>query len=131
MLPERVQTQQLTLRTWTAADLDPLAKIFAVKAVWQFPFDRGLTREETTAFLERQRESWRIEVRACHETLPRARFACGNGRRGAGPCAGSLIAWWWPRSRPFRFVEEHGDATVERSRCYEAKPLVGTGREDG
>jgi RimJ/RimL family protein N-acetyltransferase len=80
MLPERVQTQQLTLRTWTAADLNPSAKIFAVKAVWQFPFDRGLTGEETTAFSERQRESWRIhgfglwaaefEVRPCHETLP-------------------------------------------------------------
>ena len=47
------------LRAWTDADLDPLAKIFAMKAVWQFPFDRGLTREETAAFLERQQESWR------------------------------------------------------------------------
>lgn len=59
ILPERVRTKRLTLRTWVEADLDPLAKVFAEEAVWQFPFGRGLTREETAGFLERQRESWR------------------------------------------------------------------------
>ena len=57
--PAHLRTERLVLRAWTDADLDPLAKIFAMKAVWQFPFDRGLTREETAAFLERQQESWR------------------------------------------------------------------------
>jgi RimJ/RimL family protein N-acetyltransferase len=59
MLPERVRTERLTLRAWAKADLDPLAEVFAVEAVWQFPFGRGLTRKETAAFLERQQESWR------------------------------------------------------------------------
>lgn len=59
MVPDRLCTERLTLRAWTDADLDPLAEVFAVKAVWEFPFSRGLTREETAAFLEHQRASWR------------------------------------------------------------------------
>lgn len=47
------------LRAWAEADLDPLAEVFAVEAVWRFPFGCGLTREETAVFLVRQRESWR------------------------------------------------------------------------
>jgi RimJ/RimL family protein N-acetyltransferase len=59
VLPEHLQTERLTLRAWTEADLDPLAEVFSAEAVWQFPLGRGLTREETAAFLQRQRESWR------------------------------------------------------------------------
>ena len=53
-----VDTERLVLRPWTAADLDPLAAIFAEPAFWHYPFRRGFTREETERFLERQFDHW-------------------------------------------------------------------------
>ena len=53
-----VETDRLILRPWTAADLDPLAAIFAAPAFWHFPFRRGFTRDETEQFLERQFDHW-------------------------------------------------------------------------
>lgn len=39
-------------------DLDELAHVFAKPEVWQFPFGRGFTRQDTEGFLERQLELW-------------------------------------------------------------------------
>ena len=57
MTPETVtviQTDRLTLRPWAPRDIDALAPIFADKAVWCFPFGRGLDREATDQFIARQ-----------------------------------------------------------------------------
>jgi RimJ/RimL family protein N-acetyltransferase len=48
-----VETERLSLRPFTPDDLDQLAAVFAVDAVWYFPFRRGLTRAETDGFLAR------------------------------------------------------------------------------
>ena len=53
-----VETERLVLRPWTEADLVPLAAIFEEAAFWQYPFGRGLTRDETEQFLERQFGHW-------------------------------------------------------------------------
>lgn len=53
-----VETERLILRPWAQDDLDPLAAIFAEPAVWQYPFRRGFTREETESFLHRQLDDW-------------------------------------------------------------------------
>jgi RimJ/RimL family protein N-acetyltransferase len=53
-----VETERLLLRIWTESDLDELGAIFAEPAVWHYPFQRGLTREETERFLQRQLDSW-------------------------------------------------------------------------
>jgi RimJ/RimL family protein N-acetyltransferase len=42
----------------STSDLDELARVFAKSEVWQFPFGRGLTRNETERFLESQIELW-------------------------------------------------------------------------
>lgn len=53
-----VETERLRLRPWEADDLDALAAIFAEPDFWRYPFGRGLTREETERFLERQIDHW-------------------------------------------------------------------------
>ena len=55
---DAVETERLLLRRWRPDDIDPLTDIFAVPAVWHFPFGRGLTPEETARFVERQMEHW-------------------------------------------------------------------------
>ena len=55
-----VKTERLTLRPWTPDDLDPLAAIFAEPAFWHYPFGRGLTRDETGAFLDREIRRWDV-----------------------------------------------------------------------
>lgn len=52
-LPD-VRTERLDLRRFHVEDLDELAMVFAQVEVWQFPYGRGMTRDETRAFLERQ-----------------------------------------------------------------------------
>jgi RimJ/RimL family protein N-acetyltransferase len=47
-----VDTDRLHLRQFRTDDLDALAVVFAKREVWQFPFGRALSREETAAFLE-------------------------------------------------------------------------------
>jgi RimJ/RimL family protein N-acetyltransferase len=39
--------------------VDELAAIFAKPEVWWFPFQRGFTREETEAWVDRHRTNWR------------------------------------------------------------------------
>lgn len=53
-----VETERLVLRPWSSDDIDTLAAIFADPLVWEFPFGRGLSREESEHFLERQLEHW-------------------------------------------------------------------------
>ena len=53
-----METDRLLLRPWRTDDLDALAPLFAEPAVWRFPFGRGLTREESERFIERQMGRW-------------------------------------------------------------------------
>jgi RimJ/RimL family protein N-acetyltransferase len=53
-----IETDRLVLRTWEPDDIDELEGIFAQPAVWQYPFGRGWTRDETQAFLDRKRREW-------------------------------------------------------------------------
>jgi RimJ/RimL family protein N-acetyltransferase len=49
-----LETDRLLLRPWRPDDIEVLADLFAEPAVWRYPFGRGLTREESERFLERQ-----------------------------------------------------------------------------
>jgi hypothetical protein len=46
-IPEELLTARLLLRRWRPSDLDALAEVFAQREVWEFPFGRGVTRDET------------------------------------------------------------------------------------
>ena len=56
-LPE-IDTDRLRLRRFTPDDIHTLTEVFARPEVWRYPLDRGLTRDETAAFLERQMAHW-------------------------------------------------------------------------
>ena len=56
-LPD-VNTPRLALRRFRSGDLDELAALFAKTAVWRFPYGRGLSRDETRAFLDLQLDEW-------------------------------------------------------------------------
>ena len=51
-------TERLELRRFTRDDLDALAVVFAKPEVWQFPYGRALSRDETAMFLENQIQHW-------------------------------------------------------------------------
>lgn len=53
-----VTTGRLDLRRFEHDDLDGLAAVFANREVWQFPYGRAFTRDETAMFLEMQIEEW-------------------------------------------------------------------------
>jgi RimJ/RimL family protein N-acetyltransferase len=53
-----VATQRLSLRRLSSDDLAGLAAIFADRDVWRFEHERGMTRVETQAFLDRQLKLW-------------------------------------------------------------------------
>jgi len=57
-IPEELFTARLILRRWRPSDLEALAGMFAQRAVWEFPFARGLTRDETEHRLRRYLETW-------------------------------------------------------------------------
>jgi RimJ/RimL family protein N-acetyltransferase len=57
-LVDPVETDRLVLRRWSLEDLDALTRIFAKPEVWWFPFQRGLTAEETETFLRRKLNEW-------------------------------------------------------------------------
>jgi RimJ/RimL family protein N-acetyltransferase len=48
---DELWTTRLRLRRWSRHDLAPLSEVFAKPEVWQFPFGRGFTRDETERFL--------------------------------------------------------------------------------
>jgi RimJ/RimL family protein N-acetyltransferase len=53
-----VETDRLLLRQWSLQDLDALVRVFSKPEVWWFPFQRGLTAEETVSFLRRKLTEW-------------------------------------------------------------------------
>ena len=53
-----IGTRRLLLSRLGSEDLDELAEVFAERDVWRFDHDRGLTREESEAFLNRQSRMW-------------------------------------------------------------------------
>jgi RimJ/RimL family protein N-acetyltransferase len=67
-----VETERLVLRPLALDDLDELAAVFAVEAVWFFPFRRGLTREETEAFLRRAIEQYATDAVGQWAAVPKA-----------------------------------------------------------
>lgn len=46
------------LRRFEKTDLDGLARVFAKAEVWEFPYGRALTRQETSRFLDTQMAEW-------------------------------------------------------------------------
>jgi len=53
-----VETARMHLRPFEPTDLDGLAAVFAHAEVWQYPYGRAFTREETAAFLHAQLAEW-------------------------------------------------------------------------
>jgi RimJ/RimL family protein N-acetyltransferase len=51
-------TERLDLRRFRPDDLDELAMVFENREVWQFPYGRAFTREETSDFLDAQIQEW-------------------------------------------------------------------------
>jgi RimJ/RimL family protein N-acetyltransferase len=53
-----VQTDRLLLRRFEATDLDGLGKVFGRPEVWEHPYGRAFSRNETSRFLEAQMQEW-------------------------------------------------------------------------
>lgn len=53
-----VQTERMLLRRFELSDLDGLAAVFAHAEVWQYPYGRAFTRDETAVFLDAQLSEW-------------------------------------------------------------------------
>src|ERR1700694_471300 len=60
-----VVTARLDLRRFEYTDLDELAAVFEHPEVWQFPFGRGFSRQETAIFLEAQIREWNDSQFGC------------------------------------------------------------------
>lgn len=52
------ETARLLLRRFESSDLDALASVFAKPEVWQYPYGRAFSREETAGFLKIQMREW-------------------------------------------------------------------------
>src|SRR3954465_10343277 len=63
-LPD-VDTERLHLRRFATTDVDALAVVFAKREVWEFPFGRAFTRDETAAFLAAQIDQYESCGVAC------------------------------------------------------------------
>lgn len=55
-----VDTDRLRLRRFASDDLDGLAAVFAHREVWEYPYGRSFTRDETSAFIDAQRRHWEV-----------------------------------------------------------------------
>jgi len=53
-----VTTERLILSRFDRDVLDELACVFEQRAVWEFPYGRGMTRAETAVFLDAQIRHW-------------------------------------------------------------------------
>jgi RimJ/RimL family protein N-acetyltransferase len=53
-----VRSARMLLRPFEASDLDALAAVFSNPEVWQFPYGRAFTRDETARFLDAQLAEW-------------------------------------------------------------------------
>jgi RimJ/RimL family protein N-acetyltransferase len=49
--PATIETEQLVLRPFEAADLEPLVELHAEPSFWWYPYQRGFSRQETVDFL--------------------------------------------------------------------------------
>ena len=67
-----VETDRLRLRRCAPDDLDELAVVFAKPEVWEFPFGRAFTRDETAAFLAAQIDQYESCGVACWLAVGRA-----------------------------------------------------------
>jgi len=67
-----VTTERLALRRFELADLDELARVFEHREVWEFPYGRGLTRAETSDFLDAQLAHWDEHGFGCWTARTRA-----------------------------------------------------------
>jgi len=53
-----VTTDRLHLRKFRESDLDELALVFAKPEVWEYPYGRGFTRQQTHAFINTMIDEW-------------------------------------------------------------------------
>jgi RimJ/RimL family protein N-acetyltransferase len=60
-----VTTERLMLRRFERDDVDELASVFEQREVWQFPYGRGMTRDETEVFLDAQIAHWKQHEFGC------------------------------------------------------------------
>src|SRR6476620_3586538 len=67
-----VHSERLHLRRFAATDVDALAVVFAKREVWEFPFGRAFTRDETAAFLAAQIDQYESCGVACWLASDRA-----------------------------------------------------------
>ncbi|MBU6372441.1 MAG: GNAT family N-acetyltransferase [Alphaproteobacteria bacterium] len=67
------ETARLLLRRFESADLDALSVVFAKPEVWQFPYGRAFSREETHAFLDIQMREWEECGFGCWIAVERSR----------------------------------------------------------
>jgi len=67
-----VETKRLFLRRFEPADLSALAEVFAKPEVWKFPYGRGFSREETSAFLDGQVTHWQANGFGCWLAIEKA-----------------------------------------------------------
>jgi RimJ/RimL family protein N-acetyltransferase len=67
-----VDTERLHLRRFASTDVDALAVVFAKPEVWEFPFGRAFTRDETAAFVGTQIDQYESCGVACWLATERA-----------------------------------------------------------
>ena len=60
-----VHTERLFLQRFERDDLDELALVFEHREVWEYPYGRGMTRDETAAFLDAQMMHWDLHGFGC------------------------------------------------------------------
>jgi len=53
-----VTTSRLHLRKFRESDLDELAVVFVKPEVWEYPYGRGFTRQQTHAFINTMIDEW-------------------------------------------------------------------------
>jgi RimJ/RimL family protein N-acetyltransferase len=67
-----VETERLRLRRFARSDVDALAVVFAKPEVWEFPFGRAFSRDETAGFLDAQIDQYESCGVACWLATERA-----------------------------------------------------------
>ena len=67
-----VTTERLELRHFRLDDLDGLAAVFAHPEVWQYPYGRAFTRDETATFLQVQVDQYAARGFGCWIAIERA-----------------------------------------------------------
>ena len=60
-----IETVRLVLRPFSGDDLEALTRLHAEESYWWYPLRRGMTDEETSAFLERVLDDVKILPGRC------------------------------------------------------------------